>query len=132
MSTYLSDFPLLVIGSNIFGSRLEMMFKLLVITKIINDESEAKQPGTACLRVEEREAPALLSDPRVVRELRLWLNLYSRLELPSRVLCLTILLLREPSVETVPSVDMSGLEEGFLSPWAHRGRSLIVLLLARE
>ena len=78
--------------------------------------------ATTHLRVEEEEAPALLSDPRVVREERLWLNLYRRLELPSRVLCLTILLLREPSVETVPRVetgDMSGLEDGLRSPWAH-------------
>ena len=48
---------------------------------------------------------ALLSVPRVVSEERLWLNLYSRLELPSRVLCLTILLLRDPRVDTVPRVD---------------------------
>ena len=47
----------------------------------------------------------LLSDPTVVRELKDWLNLYSRLELPSRVLCFTILLRREPMVTRVAAVN---------------------------
>ena len=125
LRTYLSDLSLLIIGWNIFWSRL----------KQIDSVGAHKMSLLTDLSVEEVEAPAPLSDPRVVREERLWLNLYSRLELPSRVLCLTILLRREPRVETVPrvdTVDMSGLEEGLLSPWAHRGRSLMVLLLARE
>ena len=53
--------------------------------------------------------PLLSADVIVLREDMLWLNLYSLEELPSSVLCLTILDLVLPVVLTVPRVDMVSL-----------------------
>ena len=114
--------------------------KIQISWKVINVSylNSACVSPASLLKVEVLLSPLVM----VVREERLWENLYSLLLLPNSVLWRTILLFRLPRVLTVawdvgPLVKsrslllllLSSLAVGSL--WAQKGRSETVLLRAR-